>query len=100
MDGEPRSPKERLKKYPLLLERVATATGPPIAKKASPGCAAITNTFEKSRSCEPEVVFAGRPGNWATSKNSLLAERATAPRLAIVRKSRRVGDMARPAFHV
>src|SRR5208337_490083 len=63
IDEEPFSPKERLSRKPCPPECAATATGAPMAKKASPGWAAMAITLEKSFSC-PEAEAPGDcPGN-------------------------------------
>src|SRR5271157_796596 len=74
--GEPLSPNERLSKEPCPPKCVATATGAPMAKKASPGCAAIAITFEKPLSCPPEFSLGGCPGNCLAFKDSASIERA------------------------
>ena len=67
-----------------------------MAKKASPGCAAIAITFEKSPCCQPVVSLGDCPGNCPAFKKSVPIETAaTLPPVAIKKLRRVVEDIIR-----
>src|ERR1035437_5473004 len=66
------------------------ATGAPIAKKASPGCAAIAITFDDLLTRDSVASAEGRPGIWLACKALVPMERAAALAPAIFKILRRV----------
>src|SRR5580692_5261753 len=70
-----------------------------MAKKTSPGCAAIAITFEKFPSCQPAVSLGDCPGNCPAFKKSVPIETAaTLPPVAIKKLRRVVEDIIRSPF--
>lgn len=87
--ADPFSPRDKLKKKPLPPRWVARATGFPIAKNPSPGCAEMAMMLNGSEISSSPPPAEGRPGIWLALL-SATTERAAVPIPNSFKKSRRV----------